>query len=222
MKPYEISAPVWESMETYAAHGEPLEAGGHTLRQSTPTTCGAMALLVARAYLRDDLREQLEEHPGFASEIEAELYGALRRGAVAGKFAWPAKYGTPPWTLARELNRLRQARYFSTAVDDASERGWTIMQWVAHATSAGVPVPLYTGGDSGGGVGAMVPRHVVLAIPGNPLTPDGQPQLSIYDPSSGLVHEVPLLLLVNRKEPAPYLGNWSHVVWAVLPDVLSD
>ncbi|MFC5281216.1 hypothetical protein ACFPGO_04945 [Arcanobacterium canis] len=222
MKPQELDARALAALETYAAYGESLEAGGHTLTQTTETTCAAMVLMVARAYLRADLREQLEEHPGFASEIEDELYHQLRRKAVAGRWEWPKKLGTPPWTLARELSRLDKATYFSTAVDDSSERGWTILQWAAHATTVGLPVPLYAGGDIDQGFGAIVPRHVVLAIPGNPFTPDNIPQLSIYDPASGLVHEVPLPLLVDRTTPAPFLGNWSRIVWAVLPDKMSD
>lgn len=206
------------AMDEYAAVGEPLTAGGRLLKQSTPQTCGAMVMLVARAYLLPNTRREIEENPDFIEAIENELYASLRERAL-GLFDYPQKYGTPPWMLAKRLTELRpDLSYRFTPVDDSTDHGWSALQWAAHATSAGIPVPLYTGNELGSGISGAVPRHVVLAIPGANMTPDGIPQVSIYDPGSGLVHEVPLPALVDRTQNMPALGNWTKIVGAVLPD----
>lgn len=61
-----------------------------------------------------------------------------------------------------------------------------------------------------------VPRHVVLAIPGEPYG-EAMPQMRIFDPATGNIHAVPLLAMANRSRPLAAFGGWTHVVWAVLP-----
>ncbi|MGO1583894.1 MAG: hypothetical protein ACTHXO_11800, partial [Actinomycetaceae bacterium] len=118
--------------------------------------------------------------------------------------------------------RFPGVRYRWTPMDDRSERGVQVLAAVRSATLAGVPVPLYTSGDLGGGIGRAVPRHVVLALPRagrseRGVDDAGVPVLRIYEPSRGLDHQVPVADLVARTGPLKALGSWSHVTWALLP-----
>ena len=86
------------------------------------------------------------------------------------------------------------------------------------AAAAGVPVPLYTGGDLAGGPSTAVPRHVVL------LTAVRDGLATLYEPSSGGLHAVPARALDapldapdERAALRAALGGWPHVVWALLP-----
>lgn len=209
MWPEDIPADARDAMDEYATYGEPLEIGGQLAKQSTAHTCGAMVLLVSQSLSDPAVAERV------ASEgidvVEKELYAELRRGAL-GPVGWPEKYGTPPWALAKAMGPYRH-----TPVATTTERGKAILQWVYHAAGMGVPVPLYTGGDLGGGVSRAVPRHVVLAMPGVGLTPEGIPEIRIYNPGTGYVYRVPIFAMAGRRKPLAAFGRWTHLVWAVLP-----
>lgn len=226
MLPDEISAEDRAAMDEYASYGVPFVVGDAALKQSTGQTCGAMAVLASLVLTYPGLRASIEHDPGSVAFLEQEIYEDLRAGAL-GPVSWPASLGTPPWTLARELSD-GVIDYRHVPVDDASNSGFNALQWAYHATTQGHTVPLYTGGSvtvpsatSRGAVSrriaAAVPRHVVLAIPGEQVTDDGIPQLTIFDPASGKIYPVPLPALVKRDRPMPALGHWTHVVWAVLP-----
>lgn len=254
MHPERVDPELMESMEEYASEGERWEVGGRLFKQSTQETCGATALLAALMLTYPGLRDDLEQSPDRIEELELDLYEDLRRGAVFGR-SWPSQYGTPPWTLARELSD-DVIRYWHTPIDDTSDSGWNALQWAYHATTQGHAVPLYVGdglmgdrlaGDhladdrlagNGEGTGSAVqpassligrakraisqmkravPRHVVLAIPGEPYGEDAMPQMRIFDPASGNIHAVPLLAMMDRSRPLAAFGGWTHVVWAVLP-----
>lgn len=213
------------TLDEYASHSKPFMVGDVLLKQTTEQTCGAMALLASLVLTYPGLRKSIEEDPESVEFLEAEIFADLRSGAVGG-MTWPAAYGTPPWTLAREMSD-GVVKYRHLAVDDASESGYNALQWAYHATTQGHCVPLYTGGSLGvrgtrpgfrRRLTAAVPRHVVLAIPGDDVTDDGLPQFNIFDPASGHVHAVPFPALMKRNRPLKALGNWSHVVWAVLPE----
>jgi len=153
----------------------------------------------------------------------AQRHVKWRTGARAlGPLRWPAALGTPPWTAAREA-RFPGVRYRGVPVDDASPAAATLLARVHGATLAGIPVPLYTGGDLGRGLAGAVPRHVVLAVPPPSDVPHrgrdqaGEPVLHLYDPSDGRVHQVLLADLLGRTSPHPALGGWTHVVWILLP-----
>lgn len=153
----------------------------------------------------------------------AQRHVKWRTGARAlGPLRWPSALGTPPWTAAREA-RFPGVRYRGVPVDDASPSAAALLDRVHEATLAGVPVPLYTGGDLGRGLATAVPRHVVLAVPPPPDAPHrgrdgaGDPVLHLYDPSDGRVHQVPLADLLGRTAPHRALGGWTHVVWILLP-----
>ncbi|MFY9262091.1 MAG: hypothetical protein GX483_05230 [Actinomycetaceae bacterium] len=226
--PVELTAEDRNAMDEYARVGRPLRCGNVTLKQSTPCTCGAMVVLASLVVTYPGLAETIAKHPETMRILEEDLYEDLRRDAV-GKRSWPERFGTPPWTLAREMNDS-VVEYIHRPVNDRSDNGWEILQWVYHATTQGHCVPLYTGnsllsphryvGDRRGILDQLtgaVPRHVVLAVPGEHLTTDGIPQLNIFDPSSGKIYPVPLYALTDRSQPMRALGNWNKIVWAVLP-----
>ncbi|WP_226925522.1 hypothetical protein, partial [Georgenia thermotolerans] len=164
-------------------------------------------------------------YPTAAARLAAAQHHLKRRtGARAlGPAPWPARLGTPPWTAAREA-RFPGVRYRSVPLDDASTRAAALLTSVHRATLAGVPVPLYTGGDVRRGLATAVPRHVVLAVPPPAAAAHrghddaGRPALHLYEPAGGRVHEVPVADLLGRTEPHPALGGWTHVVWVVLPE----
>ncbi|MGC5629407.1 hypothetical protein ACPYO6_14330 [Georgenia sp. Z1344] len=239
--------------EARALAGVRAEIGGAHAVQRDPTTCGSASLVVLAALGDPELERWIAEGteptaprpeiPDAARSAElAELaeqgltldspehrFDAAQRLVKAatshralGVADWPDSLGTPPWAAAREA-RFPGVRYRWTPVDDRSERAAHVLAAVHSATLAGLPVPLYTSGDLGGGLGKAVPRHVVLARPaqdrgsGPGLDASGAPALTIYDPSRGLDHLVPVADLLARSTPLKALGSWSHVVIALLP-----
>lgn len=149
----------------------------------------------------------------FAAAQGAMLQATSRR--ALGPLSWPTAFGTPPWTAARHA-RYPGVRYTHRPVDDGDRAAMQrLLSWVSSSMVRGVPVPLYAGGDLLRGVASAVPRHVVLAVPTPPDAPPGT--LAVYEPTKGVVHQVPPEELVARSSPHPALGGWSHVCWAVLP-----
>jgi hypothetical protein len=104
-------------------------------------------------------------------------------------------------------------RYGHRVVDDTDPADLARVRAAVDAALArGIPVPIYAGGDTAGGVGAAVPRHVVLVLPGGP---DGA--YLVYEPGTGAIHAVPRDVLWSGVRPLAALGRWTHVVWALLP-----
>lgn len=221
-----------------AARVGTLKWGETVVRQSDGQTCGAaVALLLAAggdpvlaAWLQTGRRIGSVRPPELAyvsreeldlPETEARLavgqrsvFALMRRGSLAG-WDWPAAWGTPPWGLAR-VARYRGVRYTHAALHDRDVAGARrILATVKAATKLGIGVPLYTGGDMGrgGSPAAAIPRHVVLALPYR----GKDERLRIYEPSAGKVWAVPIETLLARTRRSRALGNWRHVVWAVLP-----
>lgn len=226
----------------------PVTLGGVPVRQADGTTCGSLVLLMLAAtadpvlagWLEDGtLPESLPAHrvppevppaltragPGGAAARLAAAQQHLKRrtGARAlGPLPWPAALGTPPWTAAREA-RFPGVDYRSLPVDDAAPGAAAVLTSVHGATLAGVPVPLYTGGDLGSGLTTAVPRHIVLAVPPPPggahrgHDTAGKPVLHLFEPARGAVHEIRLADLLGRREGHAALGGWAHVVWVLLP-----
>lgn len=220
-----------------------VDLGGAVVRQADPTMCGATALLMLAATGDPVLARWLEtgslpervridelppEIPPAA--LGRDLTAAERLGAAqehirartsadaVGPVAWPRRFGTPPWTAAREA-RFPGVRYVHRPVDDRGEPGRAMVASVLNALERGFPVLLFTGGNLGQGVVRALPRHVVLAVP-NPkrrVTAEGDEVISIFEPAEGIVHEVPADELVERAAPHRALGNWTHVQWVALP-----
>lgn len=143
--------------------------------------------------------------------LQAALHRRSTARALAGLLPWPRALGTPPWGAAR-LARFPGVAYRSVLVDDTrtAEVG-DLLARVDDALDRGVPVPLYSGGDTGGGLAAAVPRHVVLAVGRS----DGG--YRVYEPGAGAVLGVSRETLRHPDGPVAALGHWTHLTWALLP-----
>jgi hypothetical protein len=201
--------------------------------QTSETTCGSAVLVLLAAAgdpvlavwlvtgrvvgalphgLPGEAAAEASADARFGAAQRAMLRATSRRGL--GLLPWPARLGTAPWSAARHA-RYPGVRYTQRPVDDADAAGMArVTAWIAASVGRGVPVPLYTGGDPGQGLGTAVPRHVVLAVPVRDGAPDS---LSIYEPGVGRVYRLGTAELVARTAPHPALGAWTHVCWAVLP-----
>ncbi|MFC8597725.1 hypothetical protein [Isoptericola sp. NPDC057191] len=149
--------------------------------------------------------------------LQRELH--LRATRTAWRLpTWPGALGTPPWGAAR-VARYGRVRYTHRVVGGRAARD--VLAAALTAAARGVPVPLYTGGDLARGAATAVPRHVVL------LTAVRDGLATLYEPSSGRLHAVPVRALAapdGRARRGPdgevlrrALGGWPHVVWALLP-----
>lgn len=138
--------------------------------------------------------------------LQQRLKTASCHGGAAG-LPWPSAWGTPPWGAAR-VARFGSQRFGHAIVGGPREA--RVLDAVASWAQAGVPVPLYTGGDLGRGPSTAVPRHVVL------VTDVVGPLWHVYEPSRGVVHTVTRGQL-TAGSPLPALGGWNHVTWAILP-----
>lgn len=190
-------------------------------RQVDERTCGA-AVLALLALAGDPRRAlELSRRPPGAAEIFAgsqRRWHARATRGPGGLPAWPVALGTPPWGAAR-VARYGPVRYTHRVVGGRS--GASVLAAAVEAAAAGVPVPLYTGGDLARGVSTAVPRHVVL------LTAVRDGVATVYEPSSGRLHGLPVAGLVaaggvgratrTDRVTEAALGGWPHVVWALLP-----
>ncbi|MEE6273695.1 hypothetical protein V2J56_10090 [Georgenia sp. MJ206] len=217
--------------------GIPVHLGGAPARQVDETTCGSAVLVMLAATGDPVLATWLEtgalpDSAGLPPEVPLERDGLDAAGRFAaaqervkaatgrralGPLPWPAAYGTPPWTAAREA-RFPGVRYRVRPLDDGSRGGASVLAAVRSATLRGIPVPLYTGGDLRSGLATAVPRHVVLAVPLPAGARDAAADvLHLYEPGRGTVYRVRTEDLLDRTEPHPALGGWAHVVAALLP-----
>lgn len=244
------SAPAGPGTGTLVPAGDavalPVTIGGVRVRQTDRTTCGSTVLLMLAAtgdpvlarWLEDgtlpadlprrqvppEIPDPLPVGGGVAERLAAAQHRVKSRTSRRGigSLAWPPALGTPPWTAAREA-RFPGVTYRHLPLDDAGDAGRDLLASARRATLAGVPVPLYTGGNVETGLTTAVPRHVVLAVPPPRDAPHrgydgaGAPVLHLYEPARGLVHRVRLADLLARRTPHPALGGWTHVVWALLP-----
>lgn len=155
------------------------------------------------------------------------VVGAPTREAVTvGGPAAPASgVGLPtptalPAPMARPTPTARSRR----------PKGRAVLLAAVESARAGVPVPLFTGGDVARGLDTAIPRHVVLLTLADGEGRDGSAVL--YEPSSAALHTVPVAALLDPPDadvdPATpegrvraaltrALGGWPHVAWALLP-----
>lgn len=227
-----------------------LGPGAGPARQVDATTCGSAVLVVLAAAGDPGLACWVAtgEAPGRRRAAFARLgagptpddrFAALQRLAqrasvarALGPLPWPTALGTPPWGAARQA-RFGRVRYDHRVVDDtdpADVRATAAL--VRAALERGVPVPLYAGGDTSGGLAAAVPRHVVLVVartgvpqasePGTAgsATDAGPAQgatLTVYEPGAGALVAVDEDALWSGAGPLAALGGWSHVCWVLAP-----
>lgn len=214
----------------------PVRVGGVTVAQPDSVTCAATGLLLLNAACDPRLADWLDRG-ALPADPPADITGlapheldetdAARRVALAaaavhdratratlGPFRWPRTYGTPPWGVAREA-RVPGVRYRHRPVDDRDDRLMDrVLAMLVAATTAGIPVPVYSGGDLRGGWQSAVPRHLVLALPSS--TPE---KLRIYEPGSGRIETIAPEELRARTTPHRALGGWTHLAWTLLPIV---
>ena len=216
---------------------DPVRTLARAGRQSDGTTCGSsvltmlaasgdptLALWLATGRLLPvgrpmELRDAPSARLVALARGPAETrFGAVQRvlkqrtndGALLG-LPWPARLGTPPWGAVRAA-RFVDVDFTHHMLDDTDRPDLeAVLDAVARSVDRGVPVPLYSGGDSSRGVSAALPRHVVLAVG---RTEDG---LAVWEPSAGKVERVTTTRLLMGSGPLRALGGWSHLVWAVLP-----
>lgn len=208
-----------------------LEYGSTPVVQYDQTTCVSTCLLMLAAAGDPALVAWLEHGTAPAGplppEIPPHLLGAeptvaqrlagaqqrIKDASLAhaiGPFRWPGALGTPPWGAARQA-RFPGVAYGHVPVDDRGEQGLAAAARVGESLARGIPVIIYTGGSLATGAVTAMPRHAVLALPDAPGT------CRLYEPSSGLIHHVPLASLAGRTARSPEFGNWTHMQWLVLP-----
>ena len=141
------------------------------------------------------------------------LVKQVSNARALGPFPWPHSLGTPPWGAALAA-RFAGLRFRGEMVDDA-DRARTARQLAraAGALRAGIPVPLYTGGELGSGLDTAIPRHVVLLAG---LSEDGA-SFSVYEPGQGALVPISRREILEPSGPRPALGGWSHAAWILLP-----
>lgn len=203
--------------------------------QADESTCGSavLAMLGLSGDPRAALRLASDDDPAarFARLQHAVHAATNRRGlGVAG---WPRTYGTPPWGAARFAS-YGGVRYTHRVAGPRS-----LLEAAVAAARAGIPVPLYTGGDVTGGWESAVPRHVVLLTLADGEGAEGNAVL--YEPSGAGLHTVPVSALLDpppvpvagtapspstvdrtaarvRKALTAAYGGWPHVAWVLLPE----
>lgn len=205
--------------------------------QTDATTCGSAVVVMVNAagdpslalwlatgrllpgHVPPEVRALRRIRPGALPASAQGRFAALQLVTKAvtseralGPLRWPPSLGTPPWGAARAL-RFDGVRFRAEMVDDADREGTALqLARAAGALAAGLPVPLYTGGDLGGGLSHAVPRHVVL------LTGFSSPdRFSVYEPGHGLSTAISRSEILARGGPHRALGGWSHAAWIVLP-----
>jgi hypothetical protein len=158
----------------------------------------------------EDVGRSLRSTQARWHELQRSLHAASTRRAVAG-LSWPRALGTPPWRLDNMM-RVAGLNFDAVMVDDASPADVAAM--ASHAAAAlreSIPVPMYTGGDLRMGLGAVIPRHVVL------LTSFSDGVFMVYEPSSGERRELPYELWLEDGTVRPALGLWNRISCLVLP-----
>lgn len=174
-------------------------------RQYSQVACGYAVAAMHSAYLNPRVAMWLASGGGRFAELQDHIGARIRRAAV-GPLRWPARFGSPPWTLARELS-WPGARYRSVLIDsDRHIEGAT--ERVRAQIELEVPIPIYVGGTRVEGMTRSVPRHVVLATPG----PAG---MRVYEPSSARMFDLGFDQLFNSAGARPEFGGWS-IIHAIL------
>lgn len=173
------------------------------------TTCGSAALVVTAAAGDRDIARRLTS-PGAFDLAQLAVKAASTRRALVG-LRWPGALGTPPWSAA-QVARFGDLTYtHRLVVDSRPSQSLPLIDLAVAWARSGVPVPLYTGGDTTTGLATAVPRHVVVLT-----SPDGH-ALEVYEPSSGRLHPVDEDGLRTGGGRRPAYGGWSHITWVLLP-----
>lgn len=142
--------------------------------------------------------------------LQRAVHVTVTERALLG-LPWPRSLGTPPWG-ARGAARFFGVRFRGAMVNDRDGSDMRVL--IAHASAAlrdGIPVLLYSSGDSKAGLQAVVPRHVVL------LTRRIEGGFHVYEPGSGALHVLRDRQMSGGTKSLAALGNWKRISWMVLP-----
>jgi hypothetical protein len=204
-------------------YGYRLHAGDQGPVQQSPVSCGAACLTVARMLVNPRFARwittgegpRVDAPPG---DTEAERFAAYERvvmnrtnrlyaGGRRLNLPWPRALGTPPWGARKEFEfgaSRAGARYTVEVLrGDLRSRLRAAHARLVDVVDEGEPALLYAGT-------ALLPRHVVLVLPG-----DGDSTLDVYDPATGLVS---LLDADSFAERRLRLSGWDVPWFAVQPD----
>jgi hypothetical protein len=193
--------------------------------QQSPVTCGSACLTVARMLVNPDFARWIVSGEGSRGDApegatESERFAAYERvvmkrtnGLYAGghrlNLPWPRRLGTPPWGAKKELEfgAARRATTYEVEVLRApgASRRRAAFRRLLEVVGDGEPALLYVGN-------AVLPRHVVLVLPG-----DGDGLLDVYDPGTGLVSLLDEASFAGRRLR---LSGWDVPWIAVQPDGL--
>lgn len=174
------------------------------------TTCGSAALVVTAAACDPHLAARLVVPGAFATAQHAVKRASTQRALLG--LRWPGALGTPPWAAARVARCGDLTFTHRLVVDSRPTQSGPLIDLAVAWARAGVPVPLYTGGDTGTGIATAVPRHVVVLT-----SPDGH-ALEVYEPGSGRLHPIAETDLLSGGVRRPAYGGWSHITWVLLPE----
>jgi hypothetical protein len=142
--------------------------------------------------------------------LQRSVHVAVTERALLG-LPWPRTLGTPPWG-ARSAARFFGVRFRGAIVNDRDGSDMRVL--IAHASAAlrdGIPVLVYSSGDSKAGLLAVMPRHVVL------LTRRIEGGFHVYEPGSGALHILRDRQMAGGTKPLAALGHWKRISWIVLP-----
>ncbi len=181
---------------------------GVRIGQVDGTTCGTTVLLVLAAHADPLVALELTAPP---HDDEGAGFGARwdRRQRIVHRQsnrAWPAAMGTSPWGMVAWLRRHAPGvgPYRVRLVDDAAaDDVAAVLGEVDEALTWGGAVPLL--------VGAEVPRHYTLALPGQPSARGWR----VLEPTSGEVRWVAAAAVAEGRL-GPLLG-FDHLHGVLLP-----
>ncbi|MFC0358789.1 MULTISPECIES: hypothetical protein [Kytococcus] len=189
-----------------ALQPDTLAVGMRLPRQSSPVTCGAASLVVARRLLERmplPSADDLVEGQDFRT-TEFATFGRTNNPweARALRFPWPMALGTPPWGALAELRQvvhtegLGHLRYGLRAVRTG---GAEQLAGALAGTGTHEPALLYVGTR-------WMPRHVAV------VAEDAAGRWALYDPAAGTVVEADVDELAAGIQR---VGGWP-VPWVVV------
>lgn len=179
---------------------------GPGLRQPDALSCGACVAEVAAGI---HTRTTPPVPATFTSRVLARHRQLTSARDVGGRaqVPWPRWWGTPPWALARHLGATSGVRHRVAWVRTGAGR---TERRVSAALASGSPVALYVGS-------ALLPRHVLLALPEESQSPGPGAHWTVYDPASGRTRPVDL----DEWRRGRLGVGWSRPWWVVVTDPVS-
>ncbi len=130
------------------------------------TTCGSASVALAKA--SDPTSVEAATLAGTVGTEARTVFNTLqheikdRTNRRKFVFGWPRRLGTPPWGAARELRFAGHEYFHRMVVDTSLPQSTRVLTHAAQCALRGFPVLLYVGGDTSMGIGAGVPRHVLV------------------------------------------------------------